>query len=101
MKVNIIKSDSNSITVTLDGELNTFAAQQFAKDVEPLMGEAGKEITMDFTNLSFISSAGMRTLLLLNKETVAKHGKIIIVGMSEDIRQIFALTGFDQMFEIK
>lgn len=101
MKVNIIKSDSNNITVTLDGELNTLAAQQFAKDVEPLMEEAGKVITMDFTNLSFISSAGMRTLLLLNKQTVAKNGKIIIVGMSEDIKQIFALTGFDQMFEIK
>lgn len=101
MKVNIIKSDSNNITVTLDGELNTLAAQQFAKDVEPLMEETGKVITMDFTNLSFISSAGMRTLLLLNKQTVAKNGKIIIVGMSEDIKQIFALTGFDQMFEIK
>lgn len=101
MKVNIIKSDSNNITVILDGELNTLAAQQFAKDVEPLMEETGKVITMDFTNLSFISSAGMRTLLLLNKETSAKNGKIIIVGMSEDIKQIFALTGFDQMFEIK
>lgn len=101
MKVNIIKSDSDNITVTLDGELNTLAAQQFAKDVEPLMEESGKEITMDFTNLSFISSTGMRTLLLLNKETIAKKGKISIIGMSEDIKQIFELTGFDQMFEIK
>lgn len=101
MKVNIIKSDSDNITVTLDGELNTLAAQQFAKDVEPLMEESGKQITMDFTNLSFISSTGMRTLLLLNKETIAKKGKISIIGMSEDIKQIFELTGFDQMFEIK
>lgn len=101
MKVNIIKSDSDDITVTLDGELNTLAAQQFAKDVEPLMEESGKQITMDFTNLSFISSTGMRTLLLLNKETIAKKGKISIIGMSEDIKQIFELTGFDQMFEIK
>lgn len=101
MKANITKSDTNSITVTLNGELNTLAAQQFAKDVEPLMVETGKEIIMDFTNLSFISSAGMRTLLLLNKNTIAKNGKIVIVGMSEDIKQIFALTGFDQMFEIK
>ena len=101
MKVNIIKSDSDNITVTLDGELNTLAAQQFAKDVEPLMEESGKQITMDLTNLSFISSTGMRTLLLLNKETIAKKGKISIIGMSEDIKQIFELTGFDQMFEIK
>lgn len=101
MKVNIIKSDSDNITVTLDGELNTLAAQQFAKDVEPLMEESGKQITMDFTNLSFISSTGMRTLLLLNKETIAKKGMISIIGMSEDIKQIFELTGFDQMFEIK
>lgn len=101
MKVIFLDVDSERIKVALIGELNSLTAKQFALDFEPVMEHANKEITLDFSQLAFISSAGMRTMLQLNKLTHAQGGKIIIIGMSEEIKQIFGLTGFDKMFEIR
>lgn len=100
IKINITENDSEKIVIVLQGELDTLAAQSFAAEMEPVMAEAGKQITMDFTDLEYISSAGLRTILLLQKTAGNKGGKVRIKGMSGDIRQIFRMTGFDQMIEI-
>lgn len=100
MKTTIIEKTSEKITVALQGELDTAAAQQFAKDMEPLMAEESKLILIDFSELDYISSAGMRIILFAQKTVRAKDGNVQIKGMSEDIKQIFQLTGFDQMIEI-
>lgn len=100
MKVEINSIDAQNTVVALTGELDTLAAKDFAGQLEPAMNDAGKKITIDFTNLEYISSAGMRCILLLNKTAFAKGGSLRIKGMSDDIRQIFQMTGFDQMIEI-
>ena len=100
MKLNIVKNDDKQIVVALKGELDSNAAPKFATDMEPVMNEAGKEILLDFNELEYISSAGMRTILLVNKTALAKGGKVVIKGMSDDIKQIFHLTGFDALLEI-
>nr|AGS50325.1 hypothetical protein [uncultured bacterium Ele16D6] len=101
MKVVYLSSSEERVEIALQGELNTVAAQQFAIDIEPIMDEAHKEIVVDFSMLEFISSAGMRSLLVLNKAAKEKGGKVVITGASEDIKQIFGLTGFDALFEMK
>jgi len=101
MKLVTKENTANTAVIALQGELDTAASQQFASEIKPLMDDAGKEITVDFSELEYISSAGMRTLLLLNKTAENKGGKVTIVGMSEDIRQLFQMTGFDQMITIK
>jgi len=100
MKFTIRENNAEEILIALGGELDTQAAQSFATDMQPVMAEAEKHITIDFSQLEYISSTGMRTLLLLQKTAEAKGGKVTITGMSEDIRQIFQMTGFDQMIEI-
>jgi len=97
---NIIENTPERIVIVLRGELDTLAAKSFAAEMEPVMADAGKRIILDFTELEYISSAGMRTILLLQKTAGAKGGKVSIKGMSEDIRQIFRMTGFDQIIEI-
>ncbi len=96
----IIENTPERIVIVLRGELDTLAAKSFAAEMEPVMADAGKRIILDFTGLEYISSAGMRTILLLQKTAGAKGGKVSIKGMSEDIRQIFRMTGFDQIIEI-
>jgi len=98
--INVIENSPERIVIVLKGELDTLAAKTFAADLEPVMADAGKQIIMDFTELEFISSAGMRTILLLQKTSEDKGGKVSIKGMSDDIRQIFKMTGFDQFIEI-
>lgn len=100
MKTEIQNIDENSIEIKLQGELDSSTAQKFATDLQPVMECANKLITMDFTELEYISSSSMRTILLLQKTALSMGGKVQIKGMGEEISQIFHLTGFDQMIEI-
>ena len=98
--LNIKENDAQHALVLLKGELDTAATEKFTNDLSPLTEDAGKKICIDFGELKYISSAGMRILLALNRQALARGGKVSIKGMSQDIHQIFQMTGFDQMFEI-
>lgn len=100
MTINIITNNAEKAFVEFVGELDTVAAQDLTENLSSVMNEAGKSITIDFSKLEYISSAGMRVLLLLNKNAMEKGGSVSIVGMSEDILQIFQLVGFDKIFSI-
>ncbi len=86
---------------SLVGRLDTLASQQAAKDIQPLLDNADKEIILYCSKLEYISSSGLRILLTIRKETARKGGKTIISGISDDIRQIFLMTGFYNLFDIR
>ena len=51
--------------------------------------------------MAYISSSGLRIFLTIRKAAAAKGGKVIIEGLSNEIRQVFMMTGFLQLFEIR
>jgi len=96
-----IKEQNGGYTAEMIGRLDTPAAVQAAKDIQPLMEQAGKVITLDCTKLDYISSSGLRLFLSLRKETAAKGGKVIIENINDEIKKVFMMTGFYNLFEIK
>lgn len=97
MNLQIIENDAN-ITGILDGRLDTAAAVQFAKDIEPLLEKADKHIVLDCTDLQYISSSGLRLFLSLKKAASAKGGSISLKGVSASVKQVFTITGFNSLF---
>lgn len=98
MKLDIIQ-EGNAIKGILTGRLDTAASMQFASDMTPLLENADKEIILDCSALEFISSSGLRLFLSLRKESIAKGGEITITGVSEEIKQVFTITGFYSLFK--
>ncbi|MBP3775879.1 MAG: STAS domain-containing protein [Paludibacteraceae bacterium] len=96
-----IKEQNGGYTAEMIGRLDTPAAVQAAKDIQPLMEQADKVITLDCTKLDYISSSGLRLFLSLRKETAAKGGKVIIENINDEIKKVFMMTGFYNLFEIK
>lgn len=95
-----INIEPTKVSATISGRIDTAAAAQFAQDIQPLIKNADKEITLVCNELEFISSSGLRHLLTLRKATMAMGGKVIISGINADIKQVFAITGFNSLFEI-
>ena len=83
------------------GRFDTPASVQAQQDMMPLMEHADKEIILDCTKLEYVSSSGLRLFLTLRKETSAKGGKVIIENINEDIKKVFMMTGFFNLFEIR
>ena len=96
-----VKEQNGGIYATVSGRLDTPAAVTAQQEIKPLLENADKEITLDCTNLEYISSSGLRLLLTIRKEASAKGGKVIVAHISDDIKKVFMLTGFYNLFEIR
>ncbi|MBQ7751125.1 MAG: STAS domain-containing protein [Bacteroidales bacterium] len=95
-------SKENSVlTARLIGRLDTPASQEIAPQMNALAEEADGTIVLDCTELNYISSSGLRLFLTLRKAAGAKGGKIIVKGISNDIRTVFMMTGFLNLFQIE
>jgi anti-sigma B factor antagonist len=96
-----IKEQDGGMRATFDGRLDTPAAVKAQQEINPLLENADKEIILDCTKLEYISSSGLRLFLTLRKETSAKGGKVIIENINDEIRKVFMMTGFFNLFEIR
>ena len=68
---------------------------------QALNSESAKEIQVDMTNVSFIDSSVIRSLLRLQEKALAKGKSLSIWNCNDHIREIFVIGGFDQMFVLR
>jgi anti-sigma B factor antagonist len=96
-----IKEQNGAIYATVTGRLDTPASNKARQEIEVLIENADKEITLDCTDLQYISSSGLRLFLTIRKATSAKGGKVIIKNINDEIKKVFMMTGFFNLFEIQ
>ncbi len=98
--LNINKTiEDKTLTVTLEGRLDTTTAPQLESELKSEL--AGVEtLVMDFEKLEYISSAGLRVLLSAQK-VMNKQGEMKVVHVSDVINEIFEVTGFSDILNIE
>lgn len=100
MEVKIIEQDQ-MMTAVLGGRLDTPASLEVSQAVQPLIDHADRTLVIDCSGMTYISSSGLRIFLTIRKAAAAKGGKVIIRGISSEIRQVFMMTGFLNLFQIE
>ncbi len=101
MEILVNEQGKNTLVATFVGRLDTPASGEAAVAVQPLIESAEKTIILDCRELTYISSSGLRIFLSIRKAAASKGGRVIIHGINNDIRQIFVMTGFLNLFEIE
>jgi len=96
----ITDSTESTATVKLSGELDSMAAISFDHDIAKVMSKPGRKFTIDLSDLTYISSAALRTFLNINRQAQTAGGSIRITGIVPKVLQVFQITGFDKLFEI-
>ena len=95
MEINILEDVA---VVELVGDLDADTAPTVQEKVLPL-AERGSKILLDMTKVSYMSSAGIRMLLSLYRQiSTLQTGKIVIVGLSEELQDTMSGTGFLDFF---
>lgn len=87
----------NVTIIEISGKLDSNTAPEAQQFILPMV-ELGQDIILDAGNLEYISSAGLRTLLLVAKKLASKGSKAVLTGVSQEIKDIMEMTGFDHMF---
>lgn len=90
--------NGNEVTLKLKGCLDTTATPDFAAAIEGTEG-AGS-LVLDMSELEFISSSALRQLVATKKKRGAAF-VIAITGMNEVVREVFDVTGLDEVFEVR
>ena len=86
---------------TLQGEMDTAAAAQAEEVLKPLYNSDGKDVIIDCAGLEYIASSGLRILLSILKAAKSTGSKVVLHGVSDDIKNVFKLTGFISLFEFE
>ena len=93
------KAENNTLTVALEGRLDTTTAPQLEGEMKDSL-EGVSELTLDFEKLEYISSAGLRVLLATQK-VMNKQGSMKIIHVGEAITEIFEVTGFSDILTVE
>ena len=86
--------------IALEGRLDTLTARDFDKTLMPIL-ESVDEVVIDCKELEYISSSGLRIFLTLRKAAAAKGGSVIVRSLNPDVRNVFMMTGFLNLFKIE
>ena len=85
--------------VSIAGKIDTVTAPALDRDLQEDCC-ASDALVLDFSEVDYISSAGLRILLRLHKRMVERQG-MRIVNANETVREVFSITGFVDLFTIE
>lgn len=91
----------NSLEMKLAGRLDTNTAPGLTEEMNTSVTEDIKEVIFDFSKLDYISSAGLRVILLTLKKMNARNGNMIVRHPNEMIAEVFDATGFTDIMKIE
>ena len=91
--------EGSKLEFVLDGRLDTITAPQLEEEVKASI-DGITELVFDFTGLTYVSSAGLRVLLSAQK-TMNEKGSMVVRNVSEEIQEIFDVTGFSDILTIE
>ena len=92
--------ENEMITFYLDGRLDTVSSPDFQDVLIPALDEA-KDIRLNFEKLEYVSSAGLRILLMGQKAASAKGVSLRLTGVSDEIMEVLEMTGFTDLLTIE
>ena len=93
------KTENGTAVCCLEGRLDTTTAPDLDKELKALPEDV-KDLTLDFKDLEYISSAGLRVLLATQKMMTEREGTMKVCNVNEMVNEIFEVTGFTDILMI-
>ena len=93
---------AGSVTIVkLAGRFDSGAAQSAEDSFNRVLAAATPHLAIDLSHLVYISSAGLRVLLMIAKKIQQASGKLVLFGLVPNVREVFSISGFDKIFSIQ
>ena len=96
----VIISNNPVPVISVNGRMDTGNTAIFEEAIVPILKSNTRELIIDGTGLEYISSSGLRQFLVLQKNIKEKGGTLTVKNLRAEIRDIFDLTGFTNIFTI-
>ncbi len=99
--MNIVNTDNgDNIRLLVEGRVDTTTAPTLQEAILSAF-QKNNNIVIDFLNVAYVSSAGLRALLIGQKTAQSKGGSMVITNVSDSVMEVFTVTGFKGILTIK
>ena len=99
--MNILEREENGVTVfVVDGRVDTQGAVVMDKTLQAAVAQGKYKLVMDMTDVTYISSAALRSLADILTKSKKAGGDLKLVALSSKIMRVFRIIGFDKYFSI-
>jgi len=99
VNIKVIKKDKVTV-VMLEGRLDSTNSGELEKKMLSLLETGEKNFLVDFSALDYISSAGLRVMLMAAKKSKTAGGKVILAALTDNVKEVFDIAGFTSIFPI-
>ncbi len=99
MEITLEKQDAISV-FKLNGRLDSNTSQGFEEKIFNAITDGSKQMVIDFKDIDYISSAGLRVILKATKALNREKGKIMLCSMQDYVKEVFEIAGFDAFLPI-
>jgi len=84
----------------LNGRLDSNTSPALEEKVADAIAKGNMQMIIDFENLEYLSSAGLRVILKTTKDLNRQQGKLVLCAMADYVREVFEISGFDAFLPI-
>lgn len=92
---------NQNLIISLSGRLDTITSPQMEEEINRNSFDEIETVTLNMRSLEYISSAGLRVILMLHKKLAGTNGKLKLINVNDMIMEIFTMTGMDSFLEIE
>lgn len=92
--------EGGAVVAEASGRIDSSNSREFHSGLEAAIALHDAAVVLDFENVSYISSAGMRVILLTAKSLQSSGAKFVLCSMQDPIREVFRISGFDKIIPI-
>jgi anti-sigma B factor antagonist len=97
----IIEAKQNDITIiALTGRLDTLSSSSLEDKLLDTINKNQSKMIIDFSQLDFISSSGLRVLLTAGKQMKSAQGKLVLCSLKDHVKEVFDVAGFSMLFKM-
>ena len=100
MEINSEKK-GNCLSISAKGRLDTVASREFMKWTDNNLGEDIKDVVLDCSDLTYISSSGLRVLMTIYKTITTRQGTLSLKDLTPQVGEVLNITGMASLFNIE
>ena len=94
------RKEGNAAVVSVKGRLDAVSSPEVEKELDRLIAEGERRLVLDFGELDYISSAGLRVILAATKKLKGKEGTLFLTSLRNVVKEVFEISGFGAIIPI-
>ncbi len=95
-----VERDENTVVLMPDGRIDGMSARDFQESAEAAVDLTDNRVVVDLGGITYISSAGLRVMLMLAKALKQRNVDFLLCSMSPPIQEVFHISGFDKIMSV-